>query len=141
MNGRVLLRGVNKVETTLTVKQLKDLGIIHKVIDYLKLNPYCMNEGQLQDDDKLTFDSEFKEKKELIIPTRHEVYCNGDGVKFVLDVINDCVICLNYSEHHKVYNLETISLKMFNEYYIDGLSDDKWDKDVFLEEVTYKKLR
>jgi len=32
------------METTLTVRQLIDLGMIDKVMDYLGINPYARNE-------------------------------------------------------------------------------------------------
>ena len=133
------------METTLTVRQLKDLGIIDKVIDYLKLNSYSINEGLLKDDDVLTFDSEFKEKKELIIPKRHEVYCTDDSKKFIIEVINDCVIYIDrfqsYGQNKMIYRIETISLEAFNKIYIDGLSNDEYDRYMFLEEVSYEKLK
>ena len=130
-----------KLETTLTVKQLKDLGIINKVFDYLGINPYALNEGLLSNDDKLTFDSEFKPKKEEVIPEKHQVYNSGASIIFILEVINNCVFYVNYSQNHNVYNLDFISLEDFNEYYSEGLEEDNYYKEQFLEEVNWDRLK
>lgn len=123
------------METTLKVRQLRDLGLLDKVIDYLDLDL-----SLLKDDGIVTFDSEFKEKKKFIIPNRHEVYSVDDSIKFILEVINDCVICISYSINHSTYNLEYMSLEIFNKYYAEGLQDDEYYKDTFLEEVKFSSL-
>ena len=49
----------------MTVRQLTDLGLRDKVFEYLKINPYALNEGQIGYDDVLEFDSEFNPMEEV----------------------------------------------------------------------------
>ncbi|XZN14429.1 hypothetical protein ACSW9O_15290 (plasmid) [Clostridium perfringens] len=45
----------------MTVQQIKDLGLWDKVCDYKGINPWSTNEGLINYDDIIEFDTEFKE--------------------------------------------------------------------------------
>jgi len=47
-------------KVSMTVKQIVELGLWDKVAEYLGINLYALNEGQISDDEVLTFDTEFK---------------------------------------------------------------------------------
>lgn len=99
------------METTLTVKQLRDLGILDKVIDYLKLNPYSLNEGLLKDDDELTFDSEFKDKEENSKISKFRIYGG--------------VFTQGYYEYNETINLEDLrKTHLLESEHMDVIFDD-----------------
>lgn len=52
-------------ETTLTVRQIMDLGLWEQVCEYKGWNKWILNEGQIQEDELVTFDSEFKKEGEV----------------------------------------------------------------------------
>lgn len=47
-------------ETTLTVRQIMDLGLWQKVCDYKDWNQYILADGKIDENELVTFDSEFK---------------------------------------------------------------------------------
>lgn len=47
-------------KVSMTVQQITDLGLKDKVFEYLGINPYALNEGQIGYDSILEFDTEFK---------------------------------------------------------------------------------
>lgn len=59
-------------ETTLTVRQIMDLGLWQKVCDYKDWDHYILTEGKIDEDELVTFDSEFK-KIEIITLTDEEM--------------------------------------------------------------------
>lgn len=67
--------------TKLTVKQLRDLGILERVMDYLKINPYALNEGLLNNESILEFDSELNVKNPPLNKAR------------IVLVLKDCSDC------------------------------------------------
>lgn len=63
------------MKTELTVRQIVDLGIWSQVCDYKGWNPYCINEGQIDYDEIVEFDSEFKkEEKVQEVITKQGIY-------------------------------------------------------------------
>lgn len=71
-------------ETTLTVRQIIDLGLWEKVCDYKGWSYYILNEGRIMEDELVTFDSEFKkEEREFNDAGNNYVYGlfsnTGDG--------------------------------------------------------------
>lgn len=52
-------------EITLTVQQIFDLGLWDKICEYKGWNVWIVNEGQIQMDDIVTFDSEFKKEDDV----------------------------------------------------------------------------
>lgn len=55
------------MKTKLTVRELKNLGIFDKVAEYLGIRHYALNEGLMDYDTVLEFDSEFKKEDEIEI--------------------------------------------------------------------------
>lgn len=53
-------------KVSMTVKQISDLGLLDKVFNYLGINPYALNEGQIDYSDTLEFDTEFKSRKDYL---------------------------------------------------------------------------
>lgn len=53
-------------KVSMTVRQIKDLGLWDKVCDYKNINPYAINEGLINYDDIIEFDTEFKKEKKII---------------------------------------------------------------------------
>lgn len=49
-------------KVSLTVKQIMNLGLWDKVCDYKGWNPYCYNEGQIDSNEIVEFDDEFKKE-------------------------------------------------------------------------------
>lgn len=47
----------------LTVRQIMNLGIWDKVCEYKGWSPYILNEGRISEDEKVTFDDEFKREE------------------------------------------------------------------------------
>lgn len=47
----------------MTVQQCRDLGLWDKYCEWSGCSPYAINEGQINSDDKIEFDSEFKKKE------------------------------------------------------------------------------
>lgn len=52
-------------ETTLTVRQIMDLGLWEKVCEYKGWNEWILNEGRISEDEEVTFNSTF-EKEEVV---------------------------------------------------------------------------
>lgn len=50
---------------SMTVRQIKDLGLWDKVCEYKDINPWAINEGSIEYDDVIEFDTEFKEEDKL----------------------------------------------------------------------------
>jgi len=50
-------------KVSMTVKQIIELGLWDKVAEYLDINPYALNEGQISYNEVLEFDTEFKKFK------------------------------------------------------------------------------
>lgn len=50
---------------SMTVKQIKDLGLWDKVCEYKGINPWAINEGIMDYDDIIEFDTEFKAEDKL----------------------------------------------------------------------------
>jgi hypothetical protein len=42
-------------KVSMTVKQIRDLGLWDKVSEYLNINPYAINEGQIDCDEVLIY--------------------------------------------------------------------------------------
>lgn len=59
------------MNTTLTVKQIMDLGLWEKVCEYKGWDTLIVNEGRIQEDELVTFDSEFKKQENTSI--EHEL--------------------------------------------------------------------
>lgn len=59
---------MSKVE--MTVRQIMHLGLWDKVCEYKGWNPYCLNEGLIDYDEMIEFDTEFKKD----IPNRGRIY-------------------------------------------------------------------
>ena len=53
-------------KVSMTVKQIKELGLLDKVFEYCNINPYALNEGQIDYDDTLEFDTEFKKEEKVL---------------------------------------------------------------------------
>jgi len=51
-------------QTTLTVRQIMDLGLWEKVCEYQGWDSYIYNQGRIGEDDLVTFDSNFEKEKE-----------------------------------------------------------------------------
>lgn len=47
----------------MTVKQCRDLGLWYNYCEWSGCNPYAINEGQIDNDDEIEFDSEFKKEE------------------------------------------------------------------------------
>ncbi|MGJ0846583.1 hypothetical protein ACR77J_07835 [Tissierella praeacuta] len=47
----------------MTVRQIMDLGLWNKVCEYKKWDPWILNEGRIDYDEIVEFDSEFKEEE------------------------------------------------------------------------------
>lgn len=58
-------------EITLTVRQIIDLDLWDKVCEYKGWDPWILNEGRVDENEDVTFDSEFK--KEEIKSERHDL--------------------------------------------------------------------
>lgn len=96
-------------KVSMTVQQIRDLGLWDKVCDYLKLNPYALNEGLIDNDDVLEFDTEFKplEKTKIIsysISLRPlgdykgsvEVPEGATPEQIKVAIFDDCEFCYSY---------------------------------------------
>lgn len=59
------------MNTTLTVKQIMDLGLWEKVCEYKGWDTWIVNEGRIQEDELVTFDSEFKKQESVSL--EHEL--------------------------------------------------------------------
>ncbi|MCL1696325.1 hypothetical protein [Lysinibacillus sp. BPa_S21] len=51
--------------TTLTVKQIHELGLWEKVCEYKGWDTWILNEGKIEEDELVEFDSEFKKEIKL----------------------------------------------------------------------------
>lgn len=49
-------------KVSMTVRQITDLGLWDKVCEYKGWNPYIKNHGQIDDNEIVEFDSEFKKR-------------------------------------------------------------------------------
>ena len=56
-------------EITMTVRQIKNLGLWDKVVEYKGWSPWIINEGRIDYDDKVTFDDEFKKEEKIVDDT------------------------------------------------------------------------
>jgi len=69
-------------KVSMTVKQIVELGLWDKVAEYLGINIYALNEGQISDNEVLEFDTEFKKSKKDL-PNKFTSECfvlrNTDG--------------------------------------------------------------
>jgi DNA-directed RNA polymerase subunit RPC12/RpoP len=59
----------------MTVEQCWDLGLWDKYCEWSGCNPYAINEGQIEKQDIIEFDSEFKKKEPLKYIGFHCPYC------------------------------------------------------------------
>lgn len=67
-------------KVSMTVQQIKDLGLWDKVSEYLGINPWALNEGQIDNDEVLEFDTEFK--KEVRAETIETSWMRFKATKF-----------------------------------------------------------
>lgn len=67
----------------MTVKQIKDLGLWEKVCDYKGINPWGVNEGLIDYDDIIEFDTEFK-----VLNTRNIKDFLEDRYEYVEEIKN-----------------------------------------------------
>lgn len=58
-------------EVTMTVRQIVDLGLWDKVCDYKGWNSWILNEGRIDENEDVTFDS--KLRKEEVRSSRHDL--------------------------------------------------------------------
>ena len=69
-------------KVSMTVKQIMELGLWDKVSEYLGINPFALNEGQISINEVLEFDTEFK-KPEKVLQNEFASECyvlrNNDG--------------------------------------------------------------
>lgn len=77
----------------MTVKQIQDLGLWDRVSEYLHINPYALNEGQISEDEVLEFDSEFKKEEWEDIKAhwmrfKATSFKDEDGEKIRLDLLD-----------------------------------------------------
>lgn len=54
--------------TKLTVRQIINLGLWDKVCKYKGINSWALNEGLIEDDEVIEFDSEFRKESKLYNP-------------------------------------------------------------------------
>lgn len=76
----------------MTVRQCKDLGLWDDYCNWSGCNPYAVNEGQINSDDEIEFDSEFNKQDDKDIESeimynqeycrKNEVYCIIQKVEF-----------------------------------------------------------
>ena len=95
------------MKTTLTVRQIMDLGLWDKVCEYKGINPWALNEGLIAEDEVIEFDSEFKTDEELE-NRNNKCFCPNCGNKASYETLNynkKFVFCANCDWSGDVYNL------------------------------------
>lgn len=61
-------------KVSMTVKQIKELGLWDKVSEFCGINPWALNEGRISENEVLEFDTEFK-KPVIEIPKSFNGEC------------------------------------------------------------------
>src|SRR5690606_4353672 len=78
-------------EITMTVRQIMNLGVWTKVCEYKNWSPWILSEGQIEEDELVTFDDTF-EKPELKYPPKEEkIILNKENSIALLNVLQDSI--------------------------------------------------
>lgn len=108
----------------MTVQQIIDLNLWDKVCEYKGWNPWILNEGQIDENEVVTFDSEFKNVDNNMeslyqMMSDKRVKLNGNLENY-LDCLND-----DYGEDKKLISLLTsICEEVVSQSYRNGLKDN-----------------
>lgn len=105
---------------TMTVKQLQDLGIWESVLEYKGYNPYVLNEGLMDEDSLVTFESNYKE---LAKKSEKNIYFNGES--YSKEEFKDYIECELEEIENAERNLrEVLNYLINNNYNISDNLDD-----------------
>lgn len=86
----------------MTVRQCRDLGLWDNYCEWSGCNPYAINEGQIDNDDIIEFDSEFKKKETVKDIEEKIIYGQEYGRKnTVYCIIQKVEFEYNYDDHVK----------------------------------------
>lgn len=75
-------------KVSMTVRQILDLRLWDEVCEYKGWNPWMRNEGQIEDDEVVEFDSEFKKEDEEINIEYGKEYERNDNVYCIIQKVN-----------------------------------------------------
>lgn len=107
----------------MTVRQIKDLGLWEKVCDYKGINPWGINEGLIDYDDIIEFDTEFK-----VLNTRNIKDFLEDRYEYVEEIKNKANKLYyevnNFKDQYDGYELAKIVAEI-NDYALDLLTQMK----------------
>jgi len=108
----------------MTVQQIMDLNLWDKVCEHKGWNPWILNEGQIDENEVVTFDSEFKKDDsniESLYKTMSDKHIKlNENLEYYLDWLS-----VNYGEDKKLlFIITSICEEVASQSYGNGLKDN-----------------